>query len=73
LLGVPAVSFFPSEVFLTVDEVMQEMGIEFKSRNAQEIKSYVDKAQKKTASTVRSKIVLNEVLNIIDNIIKENS
>ena len=73
LLGVPAVSFFPSEVFLTVDEVMQEMGIEFKSRNAQEIKSYVNKAEKKTASTARSKVVLREVLNIIDNIIKENS
>lgn len=73
LLGVPAVSFFPSEVFLTVDEVMQEMGIEFKSRNAQEIKNYVNKAEKKAASTTRSKVVLREVLNIIDNIIKENS
>lgn len=69
LLGVPAVSFFPSEVFLTVDEVMQEMGIEFKSRNAEEIRKYVKAAEKKPASTERSKDVLKEVLSIIDNII----
>lgn len=71
LLGVPAVSFFPSEVFLTVDEVMQEMGIEFKSRNANDIKNYVANAIKRPASTERSKRVLTEVLNIIDQIIKE--
>lgn len=71
LLGVPAVSFFPSEVFLTVDEVMQEMAIEFKSRNANDIKNYVANAIKRPASTERSKRVLTEVLNIIDQIIKE--
>jgi predicted glycosyltransferase len=71
LLGVPAVSFFPSEVFLTVDEVMQEMGIEFKSRNAEEIREYVKSAQKKPASTDRSKQVLAEVLGIIDTIVEE--
>ena len=71
LLGVPAVSFFPSEVFLTVDEVMQEMGIEFKSRNAEEIRNYVKTAEKKPASTERSKQVLSEVLGIIDGIIAE--
>lgn len=71
LLGVPAVSFFPSEVFLTVDEVMQEMGVEFKSRNANDIKNYVDNAIKHPASTERSKQVLTEVLNIIDQIIIE--
>ena len=71
LLGVPAVSFFPSEVFLTVDEVMQEMGIEFKSRNAEEIRNYVKTAEKKPASTERSKQVLAEVLGIIDGIIAE--
>lgn len=71
LLGVPAVSFFPSEVFLTVDEVMQEMGIEFKSRSAIDIKNYVANAIKHPASTERSKQVLTEVLNIIDQIIIE--
>lgn len=69
LLGVPAVSFFPSEVFLTVDKVMQEMGIEFKSRNANEIKQYVTNAVKKPASTHQSKQVLAEVLRIIDTIV----
>ena len=71
LLGVPAVSFFPSEVFLTVDEVMQEMGIEFKSRNANEIKQYVANAVKQPASTDRSKQVLAEVLGIVDTIVEE--
>ena len=71
LLGIPAVSFFPSEVFLTVDVVMQKMGIEFKSRNPQEIKEYVDNAEKRDASLERSKQVKNEVLAIIDGIIEE--
>ena len=71
LLGVPAVSFFPSEVFLTVDEVMQEMGIEFKSRDAHDIKNYVATASKQEASTARSKKVLAEVLGIMDAIITE--
>lgn len=71
LLGVPAVSFFPSEVFLTVDEVMQEMGIEFKSRNAEEIRNYVKTAEKRPASTSRSQSILAEVLAIIDKIINE--
>ena len=71
LLGIPAVSFFPSEVFLTVDVVMQEMGIEFKSRNPQEIKEYVDNAEKRDASLERSKQVKDEVLAIIDGIIDE--
>jgi hypothetical protein len=50
---------------------MQEMGIEFKSRNAQEIKDYVASATKTPASTQRSKIVLAEVLAIMDGIIAE--
>lgn len=71
LLGVPAVSFFPSPVFLTVDEVMQQMGIEFKSRNPKEIFQYVQKAEKGKSSQERSKVVLKEVLGIIDKIIEE--
>jgi len=70
LLGIPAVSFFPSEVFLTVDIVMQEMGIQFKSRNPQEIKNYVDNAEKREVSLERSKQIKNEVLAIIDEIIE---
>ena len=72
LLGVPAVSFFPRKEFLTVDVVLQEQGKEFKSRSAEEIKRYVDDAVKRTSEKVsveRSKKVLAEVLQIIDNIL----
>lgn len=71
LLGVPAVSFFPNPVFLTVDEVMQQMGIEFKSRSPKDIKTYVDGAKRQEASTERSKKVLEEVLQIVDDIVEE--
>lgn len=71
LLGVPAVSFFPNPVFLTVDEVMQEMGIEFKSRDPQEIYNYVKNAKKGESSQGRSKEVLKEVLGLFDEIIGE--
>lgn len=72
LLGIPAVSFFPSEVFLTVDEVMQEMGIEFKSRDPFAIKEYVQNhVRRDPSSQERSKIVLKEVLELFDGIIKE--
>lgn len=72
LLGVPAVSFFPSEVFLTVDEVMQEMGIEFKSRDPQAIRDYVkNKAIRQSSSQERSKAVLKEVLDLMDGILGE--
>jgi hypothetical protein len=71
LLGVPAVSFFPSPVFLSVDEAMQELGIEFKSRDPQAIWHFVDTAVRKEASTERSKTVQQEVFDIIDGIIEE--
>ena len=71
LLGVPAVSFFPSPVFLSVDEAMQELGIEFKSRDPQAIRKYVDTAARQEASTERSKTVQKEVFAIIDGIIEE--
>ena len=71
LLGVPAVSFFPNPVFLTVDEVMQEMGVEFRSRDPEEIYRYVKEAKKGKSSQERSKKVLKEVLDIFDGIISE--
>ena len=71
LLGIPAVSFFPSPVFLSVDEAMQELGIEFKSRDPQAIRQYVDTAARKHAATERSKTVQQEVFSIIDGIIDE--
>jgi predicted glycosyltransferase len=71
LLGVPAVSFFPRNEFLTVDVILQEQGKEFKSRNPQEIKNYVNNAKRSKVSLERSKIVLQEVLDIFDSIINE--
>lgn len=73
LLGVPAVSFFPRNEFLTVDVVLQEQGKQFKSRLPQEIKQYVNSAQRSTANTERSKQVLQEVLDIFDEIINCNA
>ena len=71
LLGVPAVSFFPSPVFLSVDEAMQELGIEFKSRNPENIRQYVMTAKRTQVSTDRSKKVQQEVFDIIDSIVSE--
>ena len=73
LLGVPAVSFFPSPVFLSVDEAMQELGIEFKSREPEAIRQYVNTATRVQASTDRSRKVRQEVFDIIDGIIREVS
>lgn len=70
LLGVPAVSFFPSMVFLSVDEAMQALGIEFKSRDPKAIRDYTNEAKRTKASTERSKVVQMEVFRIIDEIIK---
>ena len=71
LLGVPAVSFFPSPVFISVDEAMQERGIEFKSRDPEAIRGYVDTAVRTETSTERSRKVQQEVFDIIDGIIEE--
>lgn len=67
LLGTPAVSFFPGKIFLSVDEVMQAKGWEFKSRNVDEIYNYVVNAKKETRETT-SKDVLAEVLGMINEI-----
>ena len=76
LLGVPAVSFFPRNEFLTVDVVLQEQGKEFKSRSAKEIREYVLSASSQSqgrslGDTSRSKKVLAEVLKIFDDILDE--
>lgn len=71
LLGVPAVSFFPSPMSLSVDKTMQELGIEFKSRDPKAIRDYVDTATRIEVSTERSRRVQQEVFSIINCIIKE--
>ena len=62
---------YTSNEFLTVDVILQEQGKEFKSRNPQEIKNYVNNAKRSKVSLERSKIVLQEVLDIFDSIINE--
>jgi len=69
LLGTPAISFFPGKEFLTVDKIMQEKGWEFKSRSPIEIKEYLKTAKKECSRLERSKVVLNELLESIDDII----
>jgi len=54
-----------------VDEEMQRMGIEFKSRDLKAIREYVDSASRVEASTDRSRKVQEEVFRIIDGIIDE--
>lgn len=71
LLGTPSVSFYPGHVFLTVDQIMQEKGWEFKSRDADEIKKYLNIAEKKKSQINRSLIVQKEVLSIVDRILNK--
>jgi len=71
LLGTPAVSFFPGKTFLTVDKIMQERGWVFISRNPEKIFEFVNNTKKKDAHLERSKNVLQELLNIINNIVKK--
>jgi uncharacterized protein len=72
LLGTPAVSFFPGKTFLTVDKIMQEKGIEFKSRNPQEIKEYVNCTPKRKSEIKQSKVVFQEVISIFEGIIDKH-
>ena len=73
LLGKTSVSFFPGKSFLAVDIIMQEKGWEFHSRSAKEIRQYLNTAEKRTSQQGRSKDVLKEVIEIIENIIKKES
>ena len=69
LMGVPAVSFFPGETFLSVDVVLQDKGFEYKSRNPDEIYRYVTEAKRGCGSTERSVHVQKEVFDILDTIL----
>lgn len=70
LLGTPAVSFFPGKKFLTVDEIMQEKGWEFKSRNPIEIKKYLSNKKKSLSRVGRSAKVLSELLYSLDELLE---
>ena len=69
LLGTPSVSFFPGKEFLTVDKIMQENGWEFKSRDPLEIKNFVTTAKKESSRLERSKVVLEDILSSLDEIV----
>ena len=69
LLGIPAVSFFPGNTFLTVDVIMQEKGWEFKSRSPKEIKKYLSNSEKRDSQINRSFAVQKSVLSIFDEIL----
>jgi len=73
LLGKPSVSFFPGKSFLAVDIIMQEKGWEFKSRSTKEIREYLNTAETRKSQQNRSKEVLKEVIEIIENIIRRES
>ncbi len=72
LLGTPAVSFFPGN-YLAVDEEMIKRNWEFKSRNPDEIYQYIISAKKRVTYYERSKKVRDDVIQIIDTILKKNS
>jgi len=69
ILGTPAVTFFPGKVFLTVDEIMIEKGMEFKSRNVDEIYQYVKSAKRCKSKQEQSKKVQKEVFDILDKLL----
>lgn len=73
ILGRPAVSFFPGNVFLSVDEYMIKKGWMFKSRNVDEIFEYFKQAKDSKPDLDRSKKAQNEVLTIINNILDQHS
>lgn len=69
LLGTPSVSFFPGKKFLSVDKVMQQKGLQFKSRNPSDIYNYVKSSRKRPFCSERSLKVQQEVFSIIDTIL----
>lgn len=71
LMGVPSVSFFPGESFLSVDIELQKKGLEYKSRNADEIFQYVKDAKREECSLEKSVKVQKEVFNIINTILSK--
>ena len=73
-MGKTAVSFFPSNVLLSVDQQLVDQGKMFHSRNPSEIVEYVlsNYGKKKTIDFNRSKKVKKEVIKIINTFIEEN-
>ena len=75
-MGRPAVSFFPGNVFLAVDEEMIANGWMFKSRNVKDIFGYVEVGSctdTVVAPEPDNEGVRNEVLGIFDRIIAKHA
>jgi len=67
-LGTPAVSFFPNERLIAVDQEMVERGWSVHSRHPEEILEYVLSSQKKQPDLARSRRVQQEVFGILEDI-----
>ncbi|HID71137.1 MAG TPA: DUF354 domain-containing protein, partial [Thermoplasmata archaeon] len=70
-MGTPAVSFFPGERLLAVDQQMVEDGWIYHSRDPKEIVEYVVSSKKREVDLSRSKRVQTEVFNILNGILEE--
>ena len=73
ILGRPAVSFFAGNQLLAVDKCMIDRGLIFYSRNVNDIINYLktNPGKKSSINTRRSKIVQEEVFNILLKIYKK--
>jgi predicted glycosyltransferase len=69
LLGTPAISFYPGNDLLAVDRELIRRGWMMHSRDPKEIVKYVMNAKNRKFDINRSKIVKNEVIKIIEEIL----
>jgi predicted glycosyltransferase len=67
-LGTPAVSFFPNERLIAVDQEMVNRGWSIHSRNPEEICEHVMSSEKKQLDLKRSQRVQQEVFGILEGI-----
>lgn len=65
VLGTPAVSFFPGEELLSVDQEMIKRGWLMHSRDALEIMDYIKETKKRAPDMQTSQRVREEVINIL--------
>jgi predicted glycosyltransferase len=72
LIGKPAISFYPGDELLAVDRELIRRGWMMHSRDPKEIVEYVMEAKNRKTDYTRSKKVKKEVIEIINEIIKEN-
>ena len=66
LLGIPSVSFFPSDKLLSVDKVMVERGLIYHSHNPNDIINYLKSVSKNISFNEDNRLVQNQVFSILD-------